>query len=398
MNEKVNLLKNNNLKIYLLTIISFLVGTSQFIIAGVLDKIAESIGISVSLAGQLITVFAIASAIGTPIVIMLISKHNQRTQLLIALFIFLIGIFLTPLAFGFNFLILARVITGVGSSVFVVVAYTLASNLAKEGKQGSAMSNIALGFSLSLVLGIPLGRTITFMYDWHMIFWLIGILVFLGSIVIYFVIPTFKGQEPMPLKKQFLLFKDLKVTLTLGVTLFVFISFSIISTYITPFIFSIEKVSEHQIAIIFLIFGIASVIGSKLGASLADRIGVLPVLLGTILVIILSLGTTFIFMDSLEFVVGMLSIWTIALWMFGPTQSLNISRLIPNTSSILLSLNGSVVQLGFAIGAGLGGIIISAFSIKSIIWIAILCGITALVIYFIFLVNIRNKKFNVNIK
>lgn len=91
---------SNQLKIYLLTLISFLVGTSQFIIAGVLDKIADSLGISVSSAGQLVTVFALASAIGTPILTVLVSRYSLKAQLLIALAIFLIGAFLTPLDLG----------------------------------------------------------------------------------------------------------------------------------------------------------------------------------------------------------------------------------------------------------------------------------------------------------
>lgn len=372
---------NNILKIYLLVIISFLVGTSQFIIAGVLDKISISLNISISTAGQLVTIFALASAIGTPILSILISKYNQKNQLILALIIFLIGIFLTPISNNLDFLLIARAITGVGSSLFVVVSYTLASQLAKEGKQGSAMSNIALGFSLALVLGVPLGRAVTNFYDWHMIFYIIGVLVFIGLIFIFFIIPNVKGKEKIPLKEQIKLLKNKKVVHSLTITLFVFITFSIISTFITPLLFSIEKIEEHKIGIIFLVLGIASVIGSKLGASLADKIGIPLVLTTTMLIIIITSILMFIFSDSLFIVTILLTIWTLAIWMFGPTQSFNLSKLIPKVSSILLSLNSSFVQLGFAIGAFLGGIVINLLSIKFILIIAAIGTFIALLIY-----------------
>lgn len=96
------MLKSNQLKIYLLTLLSFFVGTSQFIIAGVLDKISITLDITLSSAGQLITAFALASAIGTPILTLLIAKYSLKKQLLIAIFIFLVGAFLTPLNFSIS--------------------------------------------------------------------------------------------------------------------------------------------------------------------------------------------------------------------------------------------------------------------------------------------------------
>lgn len=185
------MLKSNQLKIYLLTLLSFFVGTSQFIIAGVLDKISITLDITLSSAGQLITAFALASAIGTPILTLLIAKYSLKKQLLIAIFIFLVGAFLTPLNLGYEILVLARAITGIGTILFVVTAYVLASQLSGVGKQGSGMSYIALGFSLSQVAGVPLGRMIANIYDWQMIFYIVGVLVFFGSI---FIMVTFQEK------------------------------------------------------------------------------------------------------------------------------------------------------------------------------------------------------------
>lgn len=371
----------NQLKIYLLTIVSFLVGTSQFIIAGVLDKIADNLNISVSSAGQLITVFALASAIGTPLLTIIVSKYSLKTQLLIALFIFLFGAFLTPLDLGYKILIFARAITGVGTILFVVTAYVLASKLAGEGKQGSGISYIALGFSLSQVAGVPLGRIIANIYNWQMIFYLVGILVFIGLIIIIFAFKKRDPQEVPALKEQINILKNKKVSLSLSVTVFTFITFSAITTFITPLIFSVKQVDEHTIALIFIILGIASVIGSKSGATLADKIGIQKVLLTTMSIVVLSLIVMNIFSESFMVFISMLIIWNITIWMFGPTQSLNLSKMIPKHASILLSLNSSFVQLGFALGAFFGGVTIEKFSIHSIMYLGAISTIIAFIIY-----------------
>ncbi|TWH51908.1 MFS transporter [Sporomusa sp. KB1] len=142
---------NNTWKIYMLTMISFLIGTSQFVIVGILDKVAASAGVSVVTAGQLITAFALASAIGTPLLMVATARMDQRKQLLLALAIFLLGIVATLALPGFGFLMASRVILGVGTGVFVVTAYAITAMLASPGHQGEAMSNISMGFSASLV-------------------------------------------------------------------------------------------------------------------------------------------------------------------------------------------------------------------------------------------------------
>jgi len=379
---------NNQSKIYLLTLLSFLVGTSQFIIAGILDKIASSLDITVASAGQLVTVFALASAIGTPILTVILSRYSLKTQLLIAITIFLVGAFITPLNLGYEVLVLARAITGVGTILFVVTAYVFAGRLSGEGKQGSGMSYIALGFSLSQVAGVPLGRMIANLYNWQMIFYIVGFLVLLGTFIIIATFQKRTPQIPPTIKEQVNILKDKKVFLALSVTVFTFITFSAITTFITPLIFSIEKVSEHTITMIFIILGVASVIGSKTGSSLADKIGVQKVLLSTMSIVVLSLVIMNIFSHSFIVFVAMLTIWNITIWMFGPTQTLNLSTIFPTHSSVLISLNSSFVQLGFALGAFFGGVSIEYFDIHSIMILGVL---STLIGFGIYLFTIKQK-------
>ncbi|MBP6497092.1 MAG: MFS transporter [Campylobacteraceae bacterium] len=363
---------NTPFQIYLLAFMSFLVGTSQFIIVGVLDQIADSLGISVASAGQLVSVYALASAVGTPLVIILTAKIDQRTQLLLSLVIFIIGIFAMPLLESYFLIVLSRMVVGIGAGVFVVTAYAISAKLARSGKQGAAMSNIAMGFSLSLVLGVPLGRIITVMANWQMIFWLIGILSLISFFIITKVIPKTVVNPPIALRVQLSFLKQPQIIRVLGVTFFFFISFSLINTYITPFLFSIRHLGEEEISTILVVLGIASFMGSKLGGFLADRIGIARTLLGSMSVHLAMLLLLFFVYHSLFLTAVVLFIWVGASWTFGPTQSFNLASIAPKATGILLSLNSSFVQLGFAVGAGLGGVTLAHFPIIA------LCGVGAI--------------------
>ena len=360
---------NNTWKIYLLTIISFMVGTSQFVIVGILDKVAASVGVSVSSAGQLITAFALANAIGTPIVIVATAKMNQSKQLLLALVILLLGIVSTLALPGFGFLMASRAILGVGTGVFIVTAYAITAKLASPGRQGEAMSNISMGFSASLVFGVPIGRLITAAYDWQIIFWGIGLFSLLAIFAVARTIPAMVGESPVSLDKQIALFKKPDIAVALGVTFFVFISYSVINTYITPFLASIRPMSEQEISSILFALGIASLIGSKLGGFLADRIGIPPTLIGSMVVQALTLALLSVTSGSLIVSVILIMLWATSAWTFGLTQSFNIVSLAPEAAGIMLSLNSSLVQLGFAAGASIGGVAMAGSSIMAISWI-----------------------------
>lgn len=354
----------------MLTLISFFVGTSQFGIVGMLDKVAASAGVSVSTAGQLITVFALGNAIGTPLVIVAAAKMNQRKQLLLALFIILLGIVSMLVLPGFGFLMASRVILGVGTGVFVVTAYGIAAKLAPPGRQGSAMSNVAMGFSSSLVFGVPIGRMVAAAYDWKTIFWIIGLLSLLAVFAVSRTIPAMEGEASVPLGKRLALLKNPRIAVALGMTFFVFIGFSIVDTYITPYLKAAMPTMERELSVILMTLGIGSLIGSRLGGFLADRIGIVRTLLGSMAVqasalLLLSAGSGWTIVTIM-----LLMVWEIACWTFGPTQNFNLVSLAPEASGIVLSLNSTFVQLGFAAGAGIGGIVVGGWSIMAITWIS----------------------------
>lgn len=359
---------NSSSKIYMLTFISFLVGIAQFVFGGILDKVAESVGVYVSTAGQLTTTFSLAAAIGTPIFMMSTAKMDRRKQLLIALTIIFFGMFFTFSLQGFQFLMLSRVLLGIGGGVYGVCAFSIVASIAPEGRKARSLSNLAMGSSAALVFGVPIGRVIASQYDWRIIFGITSFLTLISIFCVMRLIPTVEGEAPIPLGKQLSILKRSDISMALGVTFLMFVSYSVVNTYITPFMKSVIPSIEESISIVLFALGLASLVGSKLGGFLADRIGAARTLIGGIIVQVISLTIVSLFSTSEMVVVLFLIIWATAAWTCGPMLNYNLVSKAPEASGILLSLNSTFVQLGFAVGAVVGGIVVEGASIMAISW------------------------------
>lgn len=360
---------NNTLKIYMLAFISFLVGMAQFVFGGILDKVAVSIGVSVSTAGQLITVYSLAAAIGTPIFMMITSKMNRRKQLMVALNFILLGMVSTFIIPRFGFLMISRILLGIGGGVFSVCAFSIVAELAPPERKARALSNLAMGSSAALVFGVPLSRVFVSIYDWKAIFWCLSFFSLIAIFAISRTIPAMVNEGSIPLVEQLALLKKPKITVALGVSFFMFISYSVVNTYIAPFLTSTIPTIDAKISIILFGLGIASLIGSKLGGFLADRIGAVGTLIVGMIVQAIMLTLISMISGSLILTTPLLIIWAIAAWSCGPILNLNLVSIAPEASGILLSLNGTFIQLGFAAGAGIGGMAMGGSSVIVITWI-----------------------------
>lgn len=368
MENTIESTMNNTWKIYLLTFISFLVGTLQFVIGGILDKVAISVGVSVSIAGQIITAYSLAAAIGTPVFMMVTAKMDRRKQLLIGLSAILLSTISTVALPGFGFLMASRIVLGVGTGIYGISAYSIVAKMAPPGRKARALSNLAMGSSAALVFGVPIARVVSAAYDWKIIFLVIGLLSLLAIFAVTRTIPASEGEAPIPLSKQLALLKTPKISVALSVSFFMFISYSVVNSYITPFLTSVMPMLERQISVVLLGLGIASLIGSKLGGFLADRIGAARTLVGGMVVQALTLMLISIVSGSVMVTIPLLIIWAIAAWTCGPTLNFNLVSIAPKASGIMLSLNSTFIQLGFAAGAGIGGIVVGGSSIMAIIW------------------------------
>ncbi|MEN0658473.1 MFS transporter [Caldifermentibacillus hisashii] len=366
---------SNTLKIYILASVSFLVGTSQYIVSGILDTIANSLDITLATAGQLMTIFSLVYAIFTPILIGITSSIDRRKLMIFSLSLFVIGNILAFILPGYQLFVVARVVMALGAGMVVVTALTIATKIAPEGKQGSSIAIVMMGLSSSLIIGVPIGRIISSLLGWRVIFGVIALLGILAMILIRASIPLIQGDKPVPLVQQLALLKKWRITIGLAITFFWLGGYSIAYTYLSPYLLNVSGIEEKHLNGVLLIFGIASLLGSKFGGFSTDRWGVQKTLLGgmslhVIMLILLSLVT-----NSYISVLIILVLWSFAAWSSGPTQQYNLATIEPESSGILLGLNQSVMQLAMAAGAGIGGIFVEKVSLSSVTWIGAL-GVT----------------------
>lgn len=370
-------------KIYVLALISFLVGTSNYIISGILDRIAETLGTSVAAAGQLITVFSLAYAVGTPILMALTAKMDRRKLLLYSLGLFIVANLLTYILSGFGFFIAARIITALGAGVVTVNALSIAAKIAPPGKQASAIANVTMGITASLIIGVPLGRLVASAFGWKAVFLAIAIVGVIAMLVIAVVLPRMQGDKPVPLINQFAFLKK-----TSGFACFSDYFFLVgrIFTrlhYISPFLLEVTHLNESLISAALFVFGIASLIGSKIGGYSADKRGIKYTLVSGMMLHVISLILLSLVGESVIAIFAILILWSFAAWSSAPVQQFNLVSLVPESLGVMLSLNSSMMQLAMAVGAGVGGVIVNRISLASITWFGALGVLIAIIAVFV---------------
>ncbi|MBD2872782.1 MFS transporter [Paenibacillus arenilitoris] len=360
----------NSWKIYLLAFISFFVSTSEYVIAGILDQISVWAHITVASAGQLITVFAIANAIGSPLFVIATAKMDRRKLLMLSLAIVVIGSVLTVTLPGFGFLILSRIVLGIGGGVFLIGAKTVAAKLAEPGKQAGAIGTVILGFSAALIAGVPIGRLVASAYGWKVIFIGIGTLSLLAIFALARTIPPTESGAPVPLGKQLALMKNVEILSGFGVTFFWQLGYAMLYAYIAPFLLNVSSMSEREVSIALFAFGIATLIGSKFGGFMTDRIGISKSLLIGMVVHTLAMVMLSSIAKSTVITIPLLMLWAFSAWSSGPGLQFNLVALAPEASGIMLSLYGSIIQLSIAAAGGIGGLAAGGISLRAVGWLS----------------------------
>jgi DHA1 family putative efflux transporter-like MFS transporter len=346
--------------IYLFALGTFLTGTVALVISGIVDVIAADLNISVAVAGQMVTVYSLAYAIGAPLAILYTSSWSRKKVLLAALALFVVGNLITIVSTQFGLMLVARAVLGVASGVYTIVALSAAARLVEPQKVGSAISVILMGTSSSLVFGVPLGTTIAQWMNWRWIFALLVVIALVIMLAIAKWVPPMEGRVTNMWKQAEALFKNGVVVSGLLVTLFWMTGYFIVYTYLTPFLKHDVHLHATTVTLILLILGLFSMLGTRFGGYTADRLGTERTLLICLTIHALALLSLPLLTNSWLATIGSMVIWVSAAWMTGPTMQTYFVQRVPQATDLALSLNSSVMQLGTALGAGLGGMVVSS--------------------------------------
>ncbi|MEH7478030.1 MFS transporter [Bacillus sp. FSL W7-1582] len=360
----------NKTVVYLLALAAFLIGTIEYIITGIIQMVAHDLHITTSTAGLLVTSLALSAAIGAPIVIALTINMDRRKILTWTLIIFILSNFITSISHSFEMVMITRILQGISGGTAIVVAMAVATRLVEREKRGTAIGIILMGLSSSLVLGVPIGTFLSSMIGWKALFAAIGVITLIPLIVVYRRIPSMKEQEPVTLRMQLSILKDKRILLAVAVTLFYVGGYSTLFTYLTPFLQASANLSITEISGILLLAGICSFLGSSLGGMAADKKGpIFTIFSGIILQIMMLMLLAFV-TGNLVVMVAVIMIWMIATWSTSPAQQLYLVTLVPKSPDIALSVNTSFIQFGFALGSGVGGIVLNGTSVLNLSWLS----------------------------
>ncbi|MDO4911539.1 MAG: MFS transporter [Corynebacterium sp.] len=342
-----------------LALLFFLTSFSEFALVGILDIVAEDLGMSVSAVGQFLTAFSLAGAIGVPIAFALGGRMSRRHMTLISLLLVAISSCATVFVDSYTGIMISRIVLAISSGVFSVTAFVTASHLAPKGKTMSAISTLMIGYNLAILLGLPLGRLMAHHLNWRVSFALFGILTLLVIPYALRITPEEAGGTTPSLLKQLRLLGRRPVLFTLAINLFWKGGYATIYSYITPFIQERTGSPEKVLSAILLGFGIATMVGTKFGGALADKLGMRTTLISVLALHICALVALLI-PSGQVMTLTLLVVWGFIAWT--PSAVIQQAAIIaaPDAVNMSLSLKNTATQLAYALGGALGGLILQA--------------------------------------
>ena len=350
---------SNGLKVALLALACFATSISEFAIVGMIDVVAESAGVSVAMAGQLLTAFALSGGIGVPVVVMALAKLERRDLMTAALAMVVVGCALMSVVTDFYLMMLSRVFMAIGSGIFAVTCFATAPQLAAPGREASAVATVTLGFNAALVLGLPFSRLMVRALPWTAVFWFVGVASAVMIPVVRSIVPHGRDAAPKPLREQLSYLKRPRVLLTFGLNLFWVAGYATLYSYITPFLQDATTLDAAALSAVLLAFGVSTLVGNKLGGWLCDRLGMRPVVLSALAAQVALLVALFALGGPTWLVVAAVLVWGVFSWIPSPIINLAVVQAAPEAADVMLSLNNSTTQFAYAIGAGAGGIVVA---------------------------------------
>ncbi|MET9386999.1 MFS transporter [Streptomyces sp. NPDC002928] len=258
--------------VVLLALGTFLMVTSEFIIAGILPEMASDLGVSVSQAGLLITAFAVGQIVGAPAISVATRRLPKRSTLILALAVFAVGHVIAAVSSSFTLVLAARVVTALATGTFVAVASVVATSAAGRASASRAMGVMMSGMSLAIVAGVPLGSFVGQSIGWRGTFWVLAALAVVASLIIGRFIPAEDHREEAPsASSQFAVLRHGRMWLVLAATALVTGGFMAAYSYISPLLTERTGLSEGVVPLVLVGFGIGALLGTNITGRLGDR-------------------------------------------------------------------------------------------------------------------------------
>ncbi|AVC50837.1 MFS transporter [Rhizobium leguminosarum] len=364
------------LALLVLALSSFAIGTTEFVIMGLLPEVAADLSVSIPQAGWLVTGYALAVAIGAPVMAISTAKLKRRTALIALMAFFIAGNLLCALASDYWVLMIARVVTALCHGAFFGIGSVVAAGLVAEDRKARAVALMFTG--LSNVLGVPLGTAIGQAYGWRATFGVvtvIGIVTISGLIAI---LPRDKQQENGSILREIAALRNGRLWLALSTTVFFAASMFALFTYIAPLLRDVTGVSPEGVTWTLFLIGLGLTIGNLVGGKLADwRLGATRAgVFAAIAITSIAFSYTSRFFIPAEIT---LFLWAMASFAAVPALQVGVVGFGKDAPNLVSTINIGAFNTGNALGAWVGGLVIDAgFDLTRVPLAAALMALTGL--------------------
>lgn len=346
--------------LYALTIGAFGIGTTEFVIMGLLMQVAADLNVTITAAGLLISGYALGVFVGAPLLTALTGKLPRKAALVALMIIFTLGNLACALAPNYALLMAARVLTSLAHGTFFGIGAVVATGLVASDRKASAISIMFTGLTVATLLGVPAGAWLGLHFGWRATFWAVAAIGVIATIVIATLVPTDKNDRSnIVMREEIKVLARPQVLLGLVATVIGYAGVFAVFTYIQPILTRISGFAESSVSPILLVFGVGMIAGNLIGGKLADR-RLLPTLIGSLAVLALVLGAmTFAVHSKFLAVLFTGLLGAAAFATVAPLQLRVLQKAQGVGESLASSFNIAAFNLGNAIGAWLGGVIIA---------------------------------------
>ncbi|APG04352.1 MFS transporter [Luteibacter rhizovicinus DSM 16549] len=349
----------SRLPLLALAVAAFAIGTTEFVIMGLLPEVATDLKVSIPSAGMLVSGYALGVALGAPLLAALTAKMERKHALLLLMGLFILGNALCAIAPNYDVLMVARVVAAFCHGSFFGIGAVVAAHLVPANQRARAIALMFAGLTLANVLGVPFGTFLGQWAGWRSTFWAVTALGVIAALGVVRFVPSLPDLKAPDMRRELRVLREPQALIALGMTVLGFGGVFTVFTYIAPILQEQSHVSPHWTGAVLVLFGLGTTIGNILGGRLADW-KLMPSLMGILVVLTASLVAFAWTMHSTVASVVTVFLWGIAAFAtIAPLQSrvVHVAGDAPNLAS---TLNIAAFNLGNAGGAWLGGAVLAA--------------------------------------
>ncbi|WP_406403202.1 MFS transporter [Streptomyces uncialis] len=369
-----------------LLLTTFVIGTDDFVIAGILPEISADLGVSEGAAGQLVTVFSITYAIACPVLAVATSRVPRKALIVGGLAVFAVVNFITALAPSFGTLMALRVVAALVAATLSPAAFAVAGRLAAPERTGRAIGTVAAGLTLSLVAGVPFGSWVSGVWQWEATFIAVGAFSCLAVAITALMLPSIPQTRVIGVAERLRLLRRPPVLLCVLGTMLAACGGLMPYIYMAPITHDLTGVGGQYVGVFIAIVGVSGAVGTVLGGRLTDRWGVDRTLLaafgGVVVAALVLLAVGGIGQGTVPvWVVGVvLVLWGVPGWGNNPPMNARAMHMGGDAATEALALNTSGLYAGIALAGAIGGGAVNASGGIGVLVVACVAGLITIVV------------------